>query len=64
MSCLHHESILEECYDTAYEEIRISKKISPKDFYFIMDSDSTTYDESIRLEVETLANQLFEDSLI
>ena len=64
MSVLHHESILEECYDTAYEEYRISKGIAPKEFYFIMDRDSTTYDESIRLEVEKLANQLFEDSLV
>lgn len=64
MSVLHHESILEECYDTAYEEYRISKGYTPKEFYNIMDSDSTTYDDSIRIAVETLANQLFEDSLI
>lgn len=64
MSTLHHESILEECYDTAYEEYRISKGIAPKEFYFIMDRDSATYDESTRLAVETLANQLFEDSLV
>ena len=64
MSTLHHESILEECYDTAYEEYRISKGIAPKEFYFIMDRDSATYDESTRLAVETLANQLLEDSLI
>ena len=44
MSTLHHESILEECYDTAYEEYRISKGIAPKEFYFIMDRDSATYD--------------------
>ena len=29
-----------------------------------MDRDSATYDESTRLAVETLANQLFEDSLV
>jgi len=64
MSVLHHESILEECYDTAYEEYRISKGYAPKEFYSIMDRDSATYDDSIRIAVETLANQLFEDSLI
>ena len=48
MSVLHHESILEECYDTAYEEYRISKGLAPKEFYDAIGkyfAEEITFDE-------------------
>ena len=57
MSVLHHESILEECYDEAVEQFMIANKLDYEMFRQIEDH------EGVMLAIEKKARQKFEDLL-
>ena len=57
MSTLHHESILETCYETAVEEFCTSNKLTPEMFALIEDH------LGVQLAHEKKALQIFEDML-
>ena len=57
MSTLHHESILETCYETAVEEFCTSNKLTPEMFTEIEQH------KGVQLALEKKALQIFEDML-
>jgi len=57
MSTLHHESILETCYETAVEEFCTSNKLTPEMFALIEDH------LGVQFALEKKALQIFEDML-
>ena len=57
MSTLHHESILETCYETAVEEFCTSNKLTPEMFAEIEQH------EGVQLALEKKALQIFEGML-
>ena len=57
MSVLHHESLLETCYETAVEEFCTSNKLTPEMFAEIEQH------EGVQLALEKRALQIFEDML-
>ena len=57
MSTLHHESILETCYETAVEEFCTSNKLTPEMFALIEDH------LGVQFCIEKKAMQIFEDML-
>ena len=57
MSVLHHESILEQCFDEAVEEFCSSNQLSPEMFAEIENH------EGVQLALEKLTMQRFEDLL-
>ena len=58
MSVLHHESILEECYDEAVEQFMIANKLDYEMFRQIEDH------EGVMLAIEKSARALFETRCI
>ena len=58
MSTLHHESILEECWDEAVEQFMISNKLDYEMFRQIEDH------EGVMLAIEKSAMALFETRCI
>ena len=58
MSVLHHESILEECYDEAVEQFMINNKLDYEMFRQIEDH------EGVMLAIEKSARALFETRCI
>lgn len=60
MSTLHHESLLETCYDTAWIEYRDKNKLTDDQLYALEQNS----EHGILPEIEALANQIFEDSLV
>ena len=57
MSTLHHESILEECWDEAVEQFMINNKLDYEMFRQIEDH------EGVMLAIEKKARAKFEDLL-
>ena len=57
MSTLHHESLLETCYETAVEEFCTSNKLTPEMFTEIEQH------EGVQIALEKKALQIFEDML-
>ena len=57
MSTLHHEEILETCYETAVEEFCTSNKLTPDMFTEIEQH------KGVQLALEKKAMQIFEDML-
>ena len=57
MSTLHHESILETCYETAVEEFCTSNKLTPEMFALIEDH------LGVQFVLEKKALQIFEGML-
>jgi hypothetical protein len=57
MSTLHHEEILETCYETAVEEFCTSNKLTPDMFTEIEQH------KGVQLALEKKALQIFEDML-
>ena len=57
MSVLHHESLLETCYETAVEEFCTSNKLTPEMFALIEDH------LGVQFALEKKALQIFEDML-
>ena len=58
MSSLHHESLLETCYETAVEDFCKSNELTPETFAEIEDH------EGVQLALEKSARQKFEDLCI
>ena len=58
MSVLHHESILEDCYDEAVEQFMINNKLDYEMFRQIEDH------EGVMLAIEKSARALFETRCI
>ena len=57
MSVLHHESLLETCYETAVEEFCTSNKLTPEMFALIEDH------LGVQFALEKKALQIFEGML-
>ena len=57
MSVLHHESLLETCYETAVEEFCTSNKLTSEMFAQIEHHDG------VQIALEKKALQIFEDML-
>tara|TARA_Y100000992_G_scaffold109951_1_gene71591 strand:+ start:176 stop:352 length:177 start_codon:yes stop_codon:yes gene_type:complete len=55
MSVLHHESILEECFEQAIAEFCEANKLTPEMFVLIEDH------LGIQIAVDRKANELFEE---
>ena len=57
MSTLHHEALLETCYETAVEDFCTSNKLTPEMFAEIEQH------KGVQLALEKKALQIFEDML-
>ena len=57
MSTLHHESLLETCFETAVEEFCTSNKLTPEMFAEI------EHHEGVQIALEKSALQIFEGML-
>ena len=57
MSTLHHEALLETCYETAVEDFCTSNKLTPEMFAEIEQH------EGVQIALEKKALQIFEDML-
>tara|TARA_R100001015_G_C4451637_1_gene41597 strand:- start:173 stop:349 length:177 start_codon:yes stop_codon:yes gene_type:complete len=55
MSVLHHESILENCFDQAWEEFRIHNKLTVDQMTEIENH------EGVQIALNKKANKMFED---
>ena len=55
MSVLHHESILENCFDQAWEEFRIHNKLTVEQMTQIENH------EGVQIALNKKANKMFED---
>ena len=55
MSVLHHESILEDCFDQAWEEFRIHNKLTVEQMTQIENH------EGVQIALNKKANKMFED---
>ena len=55
MSVLHHESILENCFDQAWEEFRIHNKLTVEQMTLIENH------EGVQIALNKKANKMFED---
>ena len=58
MSVLHHEEILETCFETAVEEFCTSNKLNPRS------SAEIEQHEGVQIALEKKALQIFEDMLL
>ena len=56
MSVLHHESILETCFEDAYESFRIDNNYTISEM-----EDLYMQNKNLRMRLEEVAIQLFED---
>ena len=59
MSTLHHESLLETCYDTAWIEYRDTNKLTDDQLYALEQNSKT----GVIPEIETETNRRFEDMI-
>ena len=55
MSVLHHESLLETCFDQAWEEFRINNKLTVEQMTQIENH------EGVQIALNKKANKMFED---
>ena len=55
MSVLHHESLLESCFDQAWEEFRIHNKLPVEQMTQIENH------EGVQIALNKKANKMFED---
>ena len=55
MSVLHHESILENCFDQAWEEFRVHNKLTVEQMTEIENH------EGVQIALNKKANKMFED---
>ena len=55
MSVLHHESLLESCFDQAWEEFRINNKLTVEQMTQIENH------EGVQIALNKKANKMFED---
>ena len=55
MSVLHHESILENCFDQAWEEFRIHNKLTVEQMTQIENH------EGVQISLEKKVTKMFED---
>ena len=60
MSCLNTESILETCYDEAWEDFRISNKLTDDQLYALCEASPTGTLDAI----DALAYRMFENRCI
>ena len=56
MSVLHHEAIMETCFEDAYESFRIDNNYSISEM-----EDLYIENKNLRMRLEEVAIQLFED---
>ena len=56
MSVLHHESILDTCFEDAYESFRVDNNYSISEM-----EDLYIENKNLRMRLEEVAIQLFED---
>lgn len=56
MSVLHHESILESCFEDAYENFRIDNNYTISEM-----EDLYMQNKNVRMRLEEVAKMLFED---
>ena len=56
MSVLHHEAIMETCFEDAYESFRIDNNYSISEM-----EDLYMQNKNLRMRLEEVAIQLFED---
>jgi len=59
MSSLNTESILETCYDEAWEDFRISNKLTVDEM-----TELFSFSQGTRLAIEITARKMFEDRCI
>ena len=55
MSVLHHESLLETCFDQAWEEFRVHNKLTVEQMTQIENH------EGVQIALNKKANKMFED---
>jgi len=55
MSVLHHEEILETCYERAYEQFRIHNKLNEQQMQELI------LHSGVQLAIEKSARKMFED---
>ena len=55
MSCLHHEQLLEDCYEKAYERFMISNKLNEQQMQELL------LHKWVADVIEKYAHQIFED---
>ena len=56
MSVLHHESLLEDCFEQAIESFRVHNELTAKQM-----DELIVCSAGVRLALEKQANKLFED---
>ena len=61
MSVLHHESLLETCFEQAVEEFCTSNKLTPEMFAEL--ESISGFNEGLQIALEKKALQIFEDML-
>ena len=61
MSTLHHEALLETCYETAVEDFCTSNKLTPEMFAELESING--FNEGLQIALEKKALQIFEDML-
>tara|TARA_Y100000768_G_C23585440_1_gene499111 strand:+ start:144 stop:320 length:177 start_codon:yes stop_codon:yes gene_type:complete len=55
MSVLHHESLLESCFDQAWEDFRVHNQLS------VEQMNEIESHEGVQIALRRSANQMFED---
>jgi len=55
MSCLHHEELLETCYENAYEQFRIHNKLNEDQMQELI------LHGGVQLAIEKSAYKIFDD---
>ena len=56
MSCIHNEQILENCFDEAWEDFRVSNKLTVE-----MMNELCSFSEGTVSNIERTAQKMFED---
>ena len=56
MSVLHHEELLEDCFETAWENFRVSNKLTDHEL-----NELCTFSKGTMLAIQRQAERLFED---
>ena len=56
MSVLHHEALLESCFDQAWENFRVHNKLTVDEM-----TELCSFSEGTRLAVEKQAQRMFDD---
>ena len=55
MSCLHHEQLLEDCYERAYEQFRIHNKLDEQQMQELI------LHSGVQFAIEKSARKMFEN---